>query len=140
MLFVVKTFRTGCDKSSFINSWFETSNHHIVGMANTFETATSSSRKLTRNCRNQNYLRNYLQPDMVVLKTCQARRTNLSVHHYLQLSMGPRSSRDFSLWKFPLTYLPKLQSHQFTALSNRFHGTSGKHGQLMVWVRNSYLI
>lgn len=62
---------------------------------------------LLRNCWNQNYLRNYLQPDMVVLKICQAQAnlyaasgTNFSVHHYLQLSMGPRSSRDFCFWKF----------------------------------------
>lgn len=154
MLFVVKTFRIGCDKSSSINSLFETSNHHIVGMANTFETATSSRRNLPRNCWNQNYLRNYLQPDMVVLKICQAQAnlyaasgTNFSVHHYLQLSMGPRSSRDFCFGKFPQTNLPKLQSHQFTALSNRFHGTWGKHGAspcsmvcrepLMVYVMHS---
>lgn len=44
---------------------------------------------------------------MVVLKICQAQAnlyaasgTNFSVHHYLQLSMGPRSSHDFCFWKF----------------------------------------
>lgn len=106
MLFVVKTFRIGCDKSSSINS-FETSNHHIVGMANTFETVTSSRRKLTQELLKSELSKNYLQPDMVVLKICQAQAnlyaasgTNFSVHHYLQLSMGPRSSRDFCFWKF----------------------------------------